>query len=357
MDIKNYSVVSLPDTIVLGRRTETGVLDVRIDCTGWLVHWPKLTLSVWVTPPGGDGVYPATTHLEGNVLVWTVNSADTATAGFGNMEIVGVAPGQKKLSAIAKTQVLRTTTTTTTEPPEPMETWVDEILSAANEAESAVRDAEAAAAEAKAAAEEAKQNAGGGVADSVAWEDVTGKPSTYPPASHTHTEYLSVNGTAVNATQLNGKSADLYMLKTDTAADSAKLGGVEASEYAKLTDIPANVNSSTMDLLWENASPEYSFGAQTITLDLSDYVLILIILKNDTKANRLTSQIAKVGYEVQYSFNFAYSQTSLDHGYFTGRMITINTDSIVFGGGKRGGEVADDRMIPWFIYGIKGVGA
>ena len=34
---------------------------------------------------------------------------------------------------------------------------------------------------------------GGGTADSVAWENVTGKPSTFPPADHTH-EIANVNG-------------------------------------------------------------------------------------------------------------------------------------------------------------------
>lgn len=41
---------------------------------------------------------------------------------------------------------------------------------------------------------------------------------------------LPSGGTAVNANALNGKSADEYILKTDTAADSAKLGG-KAPEY------------------------------------------------------------------------------------------------------------------------------
>lgn len=66
---------------------------------------------------------------------------------------------------------------------------------------------------------------------------------------------LPSDGTAVNATQLNGKSADKYALKTDlptkaadvgalpsdgTAADSSKLGGVAASSYALKTDTAPN---------------------------------------------------------------------------------------------------------------------
>ncbi len=42
----------------------------------------------------------------------------------------------------------------------------------------------------------------GGEADSVKWNNVTGKPSAYPPASHTHTEYMTsdqVNTAITNA--------------------------------------------------------------------------------------------------------------------------------------------------------------
>lgn len=48
-------------------------------------------------------------------------------------------------------------------------------------------------------------SAGGGEADSVAWDNVTGKPSTYPPESHLHAEYAT--NEAVN--QLSQQIANL----------------------------------------------------------------------------------------------------------------------------------------------------
>lgn len=109
----------------------------------------------------------------------------------------------------------------------------------------------------------------GGVADSVAWEDVTGKPETYPPASHTHTEYLGKNETAANATQLNGKSANAYMLKTDTAADSEKLNGKSAAdlmlEIYPVGSIYMSVNSTSPASLfggtWEQLKDRFLLGA------------------------------------------------------------------------------------------------
>lgn len=75
--------------------------------------------------------------------------------------------------------------------------------------------------------------------------NVGARPNTWTPTA-ADVGALPSGGTAANAASLNGKSADKYMLKTDTAADSDKLGGVAASEYAKMTDIP---ESGGVDLL------------------------------------------------------------------------------------------------------------
>ena len=61
--------------------------------------------------------------------------------------------------------------------------------------------------------------------------------NTYAPDS---SGLVDMSGmTAPNADQLNGKDADQYMLKTDTAADSDKLGGKAPSEYASASSVNA----------------------------------------------------------------------------------------------------------------------
>ena len=127
--MKTYSINSLPTSLIIGRQTETGVMDIRIDCAPWLAIWPELTLSIWVTPPGGAAAYTAATHLEGDVLVWDVNSSDTAVEGNGTMEVMGEAEGLKKLSSITTTQVLRTTTNATGEVPDPLKSWLSKVIS------------------------------------------------------------------------------------------------------------------------------------------------------------------------------------------------------------------------------------
>ncbi len=155
MNSVTYDVTRLPSVLTVGRQTETGVMAVRIDCTGWLTFWPNLTLRLFVTAPNGVAAYPAKTHMDGKVLVWDVSGADTMTAGKGSLEVVGEAPGKRKLSAVTEINVLRTTTATTGEPPEQIKTWFEEVKEAADTATAAMAGVATATANANAAADRA----------------------------------------------------------------------------------------------------------------------------------------------------------------------------------------------------------
>lgn len=82
--------------------------------------------------------------MEGHVLIWEVTNADTAIAGSGTVELMGLADGKKKLSAIMKTYIRATTTGATTAPPDSARPWVDQVLEAAERAEAAAERAESA---------------------------------------------------------------------------------------------------------------------------------------------------------------------------------------------------------------------
>ena len=161
MDTKRYSVNNLPETITIGRRTETGVTTIYIDCAEWLDRWPNLTISLWLTFPGSETAYPAVTSMEGSVLVWTVSASDTSVEGKGELEVMGVASGKKKLSAVAKTKILHTTTAATTEPPSVVQTWENKLNDTIAKAETATKEAKEAAEEARDAAENSGSGSGG----------------------------------------------------------------------------------------------------------------------------------------------------------------------------------------------------
>ena len=220
MNRKQYEIDNLPTQIVIGHQTETGVTSIYFDCTSWLASWPDLVLGVWATQPGGTAAYPAATHMEGDVLVWDVTDSDTAVPGVGTVEIVGITTGKKKLSAIAKTQIMRTTTGTTTTPPEGAKAWVDNVMQAANDAETSKSQAATYAQNAAAAAEKAEENA-----KSVTWETLSGKPSTFPPDSHTHTLESLGAASAESVNQLKNDIGDAWASGTTYAVGDYCISG------------------------------------------------------------------------------------------------------------------------------------
>lgn len=75
----------------------------------------------------------------------------------------------------------------------------------------------------------------------------------------------TLNGYGFNATEFDGKTASDYLLKTDTAADSAKLGG-KASEYYLS---PRNLldNSDFRNPVNQRGQTEYSNVSYTYAID------------------------------------------------------------------------------------------
>lgn len=228
MNKLDCNVLCLPDEITIGRRTETGVLEVRIDCTGWLAFWPKLSMSAWVTPPHSSAAYPAATRMDGKVLVWSVSNADTAVEGTGTLEVVGVAPGQKKLSAATKTRILHTTTDTTTKPPEAEQAWVDKVARDAQRAEQAADRAEHAA-------------------DTVDWANVDNKPTTFPPSTHTHNtdqinRFTEQAAAAAPVQSVNGKTGGVVL-------EAADVGALPDNYTPPVTSVNGKTGDVTVDML------------------------------------------------------------------------------------------------------------
>lgn len=115
----------------------------------------------------------------------------------------------------------------------------------------------------------------------------------------------------------------------------------------------SNLGGMSMGLLWENASPISEFSAQTLTLDLTNYdgikiVLaawggVLIVIDCVKSSNGLTY--------VAFSraLNVGYTQ-------FVSRAITIYEDKVTFANATReNGSSSNKNLIPVRIYGFKGV--
>ena len=136
------AIDNLPHELLLGRQTENGVTVISIDVQSWLDQWPGMETVIMATRPGESAAYPAATRMDGSSIVWTVNGADTAIAGRGTAEILGLVDGVRKLSQIVRTRIKASTVAATTEPPEGAQPWVDTVINAADEIKNMTAQAE-----------------------------------------------------------------------------------------------------------------------------------------------------------------------------------------------------------------------
>ena len=107
-----------------------------------------------------------------------------------------------------------------------------------------------------------------------------------------------------------------------------------------------------MNLIWENSSITSSFAAQTITTStsVSNYDGVIIIFKNVANSEVfMSSGFIPLG----VSTMLTYSSTDGKNTYT--RAATVSSSSISFKVGKDNGTESTNIIIPYKIYGVKGV--
>ena len=159
----------------LGRADENKAVRIEIDLSNLLEITPDANASITVETPSGKK-YPATTSKEGKLLIWDVNSADTAEEGRGLAQLTITGSNDEVLkSIVTATRVGRSIRGDGTAP-DPVQNWVDDatsklgnVVSAGENAKEAAGKAEEAAKRANDAAEKAEN--GGGVQSDYAQND------------------------------------------------------------------------------------------------------------------------------------------------------------------------------------------
>ena len=129
---------------------------------------------------------------------------------------------------------------------------------------------------------------------------------------------------------------------------SIKFPGLDG-EYT-IPQTAEDVGATNMKLLWENASTASEFAGQTISLNLSDYDVVVITASNDT------SEIIPVGK--------SGAITTWNGYYISKRTVNVSTSGVQFsavtkwteyGTNKQSETVDNSQAKPNRIYGIKGV--
>ena len=101
----------------------------------------------------------------------------------------------------------------------------------------------------------------------------------------------------------------------------------------------------TATKLWENDDAT-TFSAQTVTIDLSDYVLVMIHFKTHNNSGNIFETVLPTGYEVR-------AQVWSDPSTFYSRRFTTRQANIQFYAGATNGSVDNTAVVPFRIYGIK----
>lgn len=127
------------EEIKLGRRGENQARKVVFDVLGkWRKGYGEGVASLIVQRNGDAQPYPVTVTEEDGALVWLVSNVDTAVAGEGAAELRYTVGDTIVKSQIYKTRVRETLEDSGETPPPAYQSWVDEVLQAAADAETAV---------------------------------------------------------------------------------------------------------------------------------------------------------------------------------------------------------------------------
>lgn len=125
--------------ISLGWQGENNSRTVQVDVSAWLQQWPGATIDLLVQRPGEDEFYPADTKVENGILEWKLSRSDVQLDGEGKAQMVLTGPdGLEMRSRVVKTVIGDSIDGTEGDAPAPIESWVQEVLQAANAVRTAV---------------------------------------------------------------------------------------------------------------------------------------------------------------------------------------------------------------------------
>lgn len=156
---------TIPVQDVVGKTVYMGVFStfnarsVTFDFSAWAEALGDGTFSVSLLRPGETVPYTvAGLSVDGTLATWTFDATDTALAGYGRAFLGYVTADAMDMTVDFDVYIAKNSAPAEDTPPDPLESWYQQMLEAAAQAQTAAENAEAsaeAAAGSAAAAEEA----------------------------------------------------------------------------------------------------------------------------------------------------------------------------------------------------------
>ena len=128
-----------PFLVQLGFAGENEVQSVTFNYSKWVNWYGDGTLSLLLQRHGDTNPYPVALTDS----TWTISDTDTAIAGFGLAQLVYTVDGAIKKSSVFKIYVDKSLTSSV-DPPDPYDTWLDQVIAVGAEVDADADRAEAA---------------------------------------------------------------------------------------------------------------------------------------------------------------------------------------------------------------------
>ena len=127
MDVYRVKTGSI---LPLGKQGENLARKIQFDLSRWISNFGPGTVQLLHQRSGDETPYPVAVEREGNLAVWTVTNADTASAGTGRAELQYYVGDTLAKSATWMTKVLPALGDASEMPPDSYQSWVDQVLQA-----------------------------------------------------------------------------------------------------------------------------------------------------------------------------------------------------------------------------------
>lgn len=299
--MKAFVVTERTALIPIGKQGENNAVSVLFKVDTWRAKYGEGGTFTLNHKRATDTIsYPVITTLTDDGVLWQVSNADNAVVGYGECELRYSIDNIVKKSLTWKTKTVEALTPRDETPPDPYESWYDNVLDAsgaarasaseaeeyANSAEESAEDASESATAARASEDNAKasETAAGGYADSaeVAKNTAVGAKDAALEAAQraesaednaeaaksaaqtaagvaesAKTEAVSAKNTAVNASG----AAQNYA----TSAESAKNTAVSASQTATTKSGEASASARNAASSAQSASQSAQNAAASAT--------------------------------------------------------------------------------------------
>lgn len=133
------SAVNVPSSLSIGKQGESDVTEVVFDFSPWVEEFGEGSVQLLVLRNGDTDPYPAALIIDGTTAIWEVSNADTQYKGLGKLQYLYIVDNQVAKTCVFYTIVEQSLSEDTEEPPEPYQSWVDQVLAAAALVESTLR--------------------------------------------------------------------------------------------------------------------------------------------------------------------------------------------------------------------------